>query len=440
MKDRDQAKREFLSAVEKLKKLGPGYAAAFEPSKRAILRGEGLVAGSTHEAQDREQPQPKAPAAPSKARGLGRVYRRGRVWWIQYSFRGEVYRESSGSSNRVDAVKLLRRRLEEMGRGRLIGPDVERTTFQDLAQMLLNDYRANGKRSLPRIEDAVNHLGDTFAKARALEITTDRIIAYSAARQEAGAANATINRELSALRRMFRLGEQAGKVAHRPHIPMLQEDNVRKGFFEPEQFEAVLPHFSEDLKPVLTTAYLTGWRATSEILTRHWPHVDFRGGWLRLEPGQTKNKKGRQFPLIPELRAILERQRERTLALERATGQIISWVFHRSGKPIKDFRDAWERACRKAGLVGKLPHDFRRSAVRNLERAGVSRSTAMEMVGHKTESVYRRYAIVAEADLREGGQKLAALHHTEAGKPRSVIPLDEARRERTSTSLAQPGG
>lgn len=118
--------------------------------------------------------------------------------------------------------------------------------------------------------------------------------------------------------------------------------------------------------------------------------MDFQSGWLRLEPGETKNAEGRQFPLTPALRAVLERQRERTLAIERATGTIIPWVFHRSGRPIKSFRRAWLTACKDAGIPDRIPHNFRRTAVRSLERAGVPRSTAMKMVGHKTESIYRR--------------------------------------------------
>lgn len=109
------------------------------------------------------------------------------------------------------------------------------------------------------------------------------------------------------------------------------------------------------------------------------------------------------------MKALLEDQRARTSSLVAATGEAIPTVFHRHGAPIKDFRAAWLAACTRAGLVGKIPHDFRRTAVRNLERAGVSRSVAIQLTGHKTESVYRRYAIVAGADLREGVAKLATL-------------------------------
>src|SRR5215470_16021246 len=108
--------------------------------------------------------------------------------------------------------------------------------------------------------------------------------------------------ELAALKRMFRLGERAGKVVRRPFIAMLQEHNARTGFFERDQFDLVLVHLPEDLKAVFEADYITGWRVKSEILTRQWGHVDFESGWLRLEPGETKNGEGRQFPLTPALR------------------------------------------------------------------------------------------------------------------------------------------
>ncbi len=234
---------------------------------------------------------------------------------------------------------------------------------------------------------------------------------------------------------MFRLAEIAGKVAQRPYIPMLQEDNARKGFFEAPEFRAVLANLPDALKPVAEVAYVTGWRIRSELLTRQWMHVDFEAGWIRLEPGETKNRDGRMFPMTPTLRAVFERQRAHTRAIERATGQVIPWVFHRDGLPIKHFRRAWLTACKAAKAPHRIPHDFRRTAVRNLERAGVPRSAAMKMVGHKTEAIYRRYAIADESMLREGAAKLEALLQAQRGAFRVVVPLRTGK-----VSAKSPGG
>jgi hypothetical protein len=173
--------------------------------------------------------------------------------------------------------------------------------------------------------------------------------------------------------------------------------------------------------------YITGWRIADEIFTRQKHHADVKGrGWLRLDPGETKNGEGRNFPFTARLREVIERQLEHTQALEKATGRIIPWMFHRDGRPIKTFRRSWLTACVKAGLgteirsahgklikkIGaRIPHDFRRTAIRNLKRAGVSRNDAMKMVGHKTEAIYRRYAIADERSMKEAAEKLERFHN-----------------------------
>jgi integrase len=374
-----------------------------------------------------------------RARGLGHVYqptyrdratcevRHSPTWWIKYSYHGKPFRESSKSSNRNVAVALLKKRLGEMGLGLPPSVDAEKVTFGDLTRRLLDDYEMNGRRSLRRIKIAVDHLTNAFGMLRAVDITTTRIVDYIKTRQ-GSVKPATISAELAALKRMFTLAIQAQLLtpAHRPHVPTLTLDNARQGFFEHHEYEAVLARLPADVQPVVTFAYVTGWRVPSEVLTLTWPQVDFAEGEVRLEPGTTKNKAGRTFPfaLLPSLGDLLQRQRARVEAIEKATETIIRHVFVRDdGTPIKDFRKAWKNATQAAGLVGRIPHDFRRSAVRNLERAGVPRSVAMKLTGHKTVSVYSRYAIAAKSDLADAVSKLATLHEQDRHGQRKVVAL-----------------
>jgi len=133
-----------------------------------------------------------------------------------------------------------------------------------------------------------------------------------------------------------------------------------------------------------------------------------KGGVVRLEPGTTKSGKRRTIFMTEAIRKILRAQ---VASIERLkdAGVINPFVFHRpDGGEIKECRQLWESARKSAGYPNALLHHFRRSAVRNLERAAVPRSAAMAMVGHETESIYRRYAIVDEKVLREAAATMDA--------------------------------
>jgi len=229
-------------------------------------------------------------------------------------------------------------------------------------------------------------------------VTTDDIRAFTASRQEAGAANAEINRELAIVKRAFRLAAKGGTVLYVPDIPMPREINVRQGSFERDEFEAVREQLPEPLRPVVTLSYLTGWRPQSEILPLQWSQVDRDAKTIRLEPGTTKNAEGRTFPygLLPELSETIEKQWNEHERLREA-GVICPFVFHREGRPVRDFKDAGKKACEDAGVPGKLRHDFRRTAVRNLVRADVPEKIAMMLTGHKTRAVFDRYDILNES-------------------------------------------
>jgi len=135
-------------------------------------------------------------------------------------------------------------------------------------------------------------------------------------------------------------------------------------------------------------------------------HVVFVPG---LEPGETKNGQGRMFPLVSALRELVERQIESAISLEREIGRPVPWLFHNQGRRITRFYRAWHGACEAAGVVGRIPHDFRRTAYRNLIRAGVPRQVGMALVGHETESMAKRYSILDEALVSGFSDRLAGL-------------------------------
>ena len=342
----------------------------------------------------------------------GHLYRRGDIWWIKWTGldRRPHYR-SSGSTDQEVAEQMLRDELGRKAKGLPASPDPRLCLVDDLIEALEARYTTESRRSLARLKFSKEHLLRLFKGVQAILVTGADVLRYAQQRLAEKAAPATVNRELAALRAAYRLGLDNEVILAMPRIRLLPENNVRKGFAETGQIETVCKRLSADVADIVRFAFLTGWRR-AEVLELRWAQVDWQGGFVRLEPGTTKNREGRAFPITPALRSVLERRQDLTRQCERAQTRIISLVFHRSGKPILSFRRSWADACKRSGVPGLLFHDLRRSAVRNLERAGIPRSVAMKLTGHKTESVYRRYAIVAEADLRDAGIKLAALAST----------------------------
>lgn len=171
-------------------------------------------------------------------------------------------------------------------------------------------------------------------------------------------------------------------------------------------------HLSAELAAVVRFAAITGWRVPSEVLTLQWHQVDLRAGVITIPPGQTKGGEGRTFPMTAALRALLE-ERQR---ITRTVAGIVPYVFfrlvaqERGGvkvpKPITSFAKAWAVACRQAGCPGRLVHDLRRTAVRDMIRAQIPERVAQSLTGHRTRSIFERYNIVGGADLTTAARML----------------------------------
>jgi len=355
-----------------------------------------------------------------RPRGTGSVLRmRGSsVLWIKYHRNGKPVRESAHTTKIKDAEKLLRQRLAAISTGTYVGPKLEKTRVSELADDLIREYRINRRKSIDDLEARWKlHIEPFFGALRAVEVTSQLVARYIDARQQEEAENATINRELAALKRMINLARQSTppKVQSVPYIAMLQENNIRTGFLESKQHDSLAAETGKIglwLRAMFETGYTYGWRH-EELVNMRVRHVNLTASTIRLEPGTTKNAEGREVSMTLPVRTLL------TQCIHGKGPD--DYVFTREdGKPVRDFRGAWGTVCNAAKVPGLLFHDLRRTAARNLRRAGVAEGVIMKIGGWKTRSVFERYAIVSQTDIRDAMTKL------EAGQQRDKA---EAERE-----------
>jgi len=344
----------------------------------------------------------------SRPKGTGCVYQRpdSSVFWIKYSRNGKDFRESTHTNNQRKAEKMLKRRLAELETETFPGLHTERIRVDEFADDFFREYRINNRKSLDDAEARWNlHLKPFFAAMRAVDVSSGLIARYVDTRQQEGAANATINRELAALRRMFRLAQQATppKVIRIPAFPKLKESNARTGFLTDKQREDLGNQCSRIglwLRTMYEVGCTFGWRV-SEVKALQVRHVDLGARTIRLDPGTTKNGQGR----------VVKYQRGSVLCeLLKACMESKSaddFVFTReNGKPVRDFRKTWAKVTKAAGIPGLLFHDLRRTAARDLRRAGVGEGLIMQIGGWRTRSVFDRYAIITEDDIADAVHKL----------------------------------
>ncbi len=349
---------------------------------------------------------------------MGHIYKRGRRFYITY-YRNGRPRYVSTHSDKISVARRMLRQIEgDLAYGKTPRVTFDKVLIDELLDALIADQERRGKKSVPRTIQAVKFIKNHFGGRYANSLSTADFEEYARAREEAGISSSTVNRELNILKSAYRLGQRLTPrlVDLVPYFPLRQVDNVRKGFFEHGDYLALLEALPEYLKPVLRFGYASGWRL-SEIINLTWDRVDLyqRTAWLN--PGETKSGEGRVLFLDDEIYALLTDLHGRRVP-------DCPYVFRqeRGGGRIGQYYKSWRKACQKAGIPGKLFHDLRRTAVRNLIQAGIPERVAMEQTGHKTRSIFDRYHIVSPGDLREASKKYHEYRQKQSPE-RKVVPL-----------------
>ncbi len=350
------------------------------------------------------------------AYGDGWLFERRGVWYAEHYHRGQRIRESLKTTDRTVAEKRLTALRRQRERGTYQDPMARRLAVDELLDDLLVhlSVRGAGSKAKSTLRAVREELG--FIVARELE--TAAVERAAKAWLKDGKAPATVNRRLELLRQAYRLAARRTppKVAAVPHIPLLKVQNARQGFLSGQEIERLLAALpNEDVRDFVEWGGWTGMRP-GEIRQMTWAMVDLQAKTLNLDPRAAKTRKGRVIALEGPLWTIVERR-----LAHRRLG--IPLVFHREakgnlGQPVQDYRKAFASAVKTAGLRrGILPYDLRRSALRNMVRAGVDVSVAMKISGHRTRSTFDRYNIVDEEDIRAAVTKTAAFVKGAKAKP-----------------------
>jgi integrase len=333
---------------------------------------------------------------------------------------GREQRESANTSDPKQAEKFLKARRDELGAHRL-GVQVfttvamKKITVRDLLESLKADFTQRDKASASNLS-GLRIADSRFGHLKATELRPAHIDAYIAEQKAAGYANASINRITGLVAQAFDLSIQQERLSRKPFIKHLSEKgNERQGFCDAATFARVRENLPADLRDFAQFAFSTGWRR-GEIASLDWSNIQDNDGMIRLRPAQAKNKTGRSVPVTGELIGIIKRRREARTMQVNGTTELSRLVFHRNGRTVHEFRKSWATACKKADVPNLLFHDLRRSSVTAMTQAGVPQLIAMQISGHKTASMFKRYNISVEAELANAMQATEAYHAAQTAK------------------------
>jgi integrase len=340
------------------------------------------------------------------------IYQRGKTYWYSFTFNGRRVQKSTRVQNAKEAENIEKAAWVQLARGEVGIQDRERFTVGELLDRLERRWRLEGKWTVMdeskkkrnvQNESMLKKTREDWGTKMADEITADDFEGYMLKRRTQDYAVATTNRILQCLRSAYKMANISWPRVKLPS----EKGNKRTGFFTPEQMEKVLSNLPDDgLRDFIRFCYCTGTRR-GEVAGLTWAMVE--GNELHIPGDICKNRESRVLPLTGSLAQIIERRRLVRSFKSNGTTALSQHVFHRGdGFPILEFRKSWRTACKKAGCGNLLCHDMRRSAARDMIRAGITESVAMGITGHKTRSMFERYNIATTSDVKAALEKTAA--------------------------------
>jgi len=362
-------------------------------------------------------------------KGEGSLFKRGRVWTFKAP-NGKQY--STGQQIKSEAVKFKHQKIDELRTGQPeASTRAKKTTVNELLDAHLAYMRRKNRASVEEVAGQLDkHVRPVFGERIASTLGTKDFDDFRTAKQnEKVICDTTINRLLSFICSGYYTGFKRmtpRMVDFVPYFPKTSEaGNVRQGFLTFEGYHKVLENLPVSIKPL----FICGFHVSSrkgELKDILWSQVEFDEGLIRLDPPDTKNRTGRALPIYGDMMEALKAQLEirnrefpeckSVFFWHREDIAISNFIVPLVGKPIGQFQKTWHTAVEAAGYPGLLFHDLRRTAERNMTKAGMDISMRMKISGHKTPAMSIRYNIVTAADVAEGSVKLEDWFKTEKAK------------------------
>jgi integrase len=351
-------------------------------------------------------------------------------YWINWRYPGGKQRREFVGTSIEEAKDAEGKRRVQKRENRIfdIKPEAK-MTFNELTEWYIDLERVKMLARYEILKFNLQSFNQVFGTVVVNRLKPVDLENYQAMRKGQGYADAYIDQHISTARAMVNkafdndiVSGDTIKVFRKVKKLCKPRSNERDRVLTPEEFNRLIQHSAPHAKPIFFTAYLSGMRE-GEILNLTRDKVDLRKPKpvIRLEAKDTKDREARTIPISDSLYAILS---------QIPTAIHDDHVFLYKGKPVRDIRTALRTACKKAGIPygrnvkgGFVFHDLRHTFNTNMRKSGAVYTVTMDITGHSTMEMNRRYDTVDLEDKRKAlAQMEAYLESVDQTVDQTVLP------------------